>query len=93
MIIVPVTKAFGMTFLGFFVSSARKVTVSHPKNVSAMKNIAIRTADHECVKKGLNFPISMFMAPGKIRPNNETNVIMANATNITALVFIPLYAI
>ena len=92
-ITVPIISTFGMTLRASFVSPARNVVVSQPKNVSEMKKIAIKIADVGKTKKGVKLDMLIFIKPGIIRVNNVTKVITANATSIVALVFIPRYAI
>ena len=92
-ITVPPISARGITFSGFFVSSARNVAVSHPKNVSAIKKIVMNNVEIGNTNIGSKFPGLNFNKFGTINASNVPIVINANVTNITALVFIPLYAI
>src|SRR3989338_6566185 len=89
-IIVECTNAFGTTFSPSIVSAARKVDVSHPKNVSAMKNIVIKMLDRGNTKNGEKLSGLNLKKPGMINANNVPKVIIPNAISITELVFIPL---
>ena len=91
--IVPMINAFGITFSGSFVSSAKKVADSHPKNVSWMKYIVMKIAEAGKTKKGVKFAGCSLNIPGIINENAAVRVIIENVTNMNEEVFIPLNAI
>ena len=82
-----------MTCAPFFVSPARKVDVSHPKNVSEIKKIASIIDDIGNTKNGDRFEALNDMIPGMISANRVPKVMIPNVISIIALVFMPWYAI
>ena len=87
---VDIISTFGKTFLTSLISSARNVAVSHPKNVSAMKNIAKNIADAGKTKNGVKFAVLIWKKPGTIKTNKTNKVATPKNINILELCFIPL---
>src|SRR3989338_7331128 len=81
---VPQSSAFGIMRSGFFVSSARYVTDSHPKKLSEHKNIARKREEMPKGSKGERFAMFNCAAPGMIIETMMENVTMANSTSTNA---------
>jgi hypothetical protein len=92
MIIVPNIRMRGITLLASLTSSARKVGLSQPKKVSAMKKIASKTMYLGKGENGMKLAKFIWNKPGRMRANKVTRVIKANITSMVALSFIPLKA-
>jgi len=81
-----------MILLGFFVSAARKIALSQPKKVSAMKKIANTIAIVGKTKNGFKLAGSKLINPGMIIAVTAVNVINAKVTKTKVDVCIPLKA-
>jgi hypothetical protein len=71
-----------MTLEGFFVSADKKIALSHPKKVSAIKKIARRILIVGNTMKGVKLPGSSIKNPGIINATTVPIVIKENVTNI-----------
>src|SRR3989338_4808251 len=81
---VPQSSAFGMMRSGFFVSSARYVTDSHPTKLSERKNIARKREEMPKGSRGERLSMLNFTAPGMVMETIMENVTMAKSTSTNA---------
>mgnify|MGYP004129240853 CR=1 FL=1 len=82
-----------MFFSASFVSSARNVTVSQPKKVSAIKKMVMKMKGRGVTTKGVKFVVEMKKIPGRIMPRRDPRVMNAKVMSMTLLVCMPLYPI
>src|SRR3989338_7074245 len=86
---VPYINALGIILRGFFVSSAKKVTLYQPKKVSEMKKTVRKIVGIGLLRMGVNLEMSIKKTLGNIIIKIIVMVIRANPIIIVELDSIP----